>query len=138
VNDQQARITPEEREALISDYLSDDDDLHQCAWEDLNDLVASNPEVAWVIILRLIERTDHDLKLANIGAAQLEDIISRWGAQFRTRVIREMKSNKRFCRALRAAYFFSVPTDLLREISKEFVAQGDPIDHWERIVKGRP
>jgi hypothetical protein len=60
------------------------------------DAVHDSPEVAWVAILRILERELNDEQRSLLAAGPLEDLIAMHGSQFIERVEHEARQNPRF------------------------------------------
>jgi len=71
-----------------------------CATKVLVDKIASTPQVAWGLILELVESAPDDDALGWVGSGPLEDLLSEWGPDFIERVEVLTQSNDRFKRCL--------------------------------------
>jgi hypothetical protein len=65
-------------------------------WEQLFDLVWTQPEEAWTLILALVERAPSDEALSFVAAGPIEDFLGHHGAEWASRVAAEAESNDRF------------------------------------------
>jgi hypothetical protein len=94
-----------------------DDDEHFWACELVDDLVRSDPEAAWPLILELVRRSQSDDLLANVAAGPLEDLLVRHGEAFIERVERQAQADRRFRKCLRGVWGWSaIPKDVQARI----------------------
>jgi hypothetical protein len=77
------------------------------AWEQVNDLVGSDPEAAWVVTLALIEAAPDDRVLANVAAGPLEDLLTRSTETFIDRAELQARRDAKFRRCLTGVWGLS-------------------------------
>jgi hypothetical protein len=88
------------------------------AFMEMNELIKENPELAWLLIKKILE-TDNSIKIIqNLSAGPLEDLLVYHGDQFIDRIEAEAKNNPDFAKLLGGVW--------KNEISDE---------NWERINK---
>src|SRR5262245_19482900 len=63
------------------------------AWQKLDELCGSQPEVAWGIVLEILRRTPSEQVLDNLAAGPLEDILALHGELFIGRVEAQAKQS---------------------------------------------
>jgi len=89
------------------------------AWERVQDLLRNDPEVAWVVIVRLVAQADDDA-LGSVGAGPLEDLLSDHGEHFIDRVEAAARSDPRFRMILAAVWQAGMSPTI-----------------WERVIAAR-
>ncbi|HEX2878900.1 MAG TPA: hypothetical protein VHO25_05125 [Polyangiaceae bacterium] len=99
------RAIPLDRERLIVEYLGyGEAPLGEEPWGWASDrmysLLEGVPELAWDLIIEMIERAPSDDSLSFIAASPLEDLLSKDGPLFITRVEDRARENTKFRRAL--------------------------------------
>jgi hypothetical protein len=93
------------------------------SWDIMYTLIRDAPEVAWPILLEIIDRAD-DQQLGSFSAGHLEDFIAGHGRQFIDRIEVRAATDPKFRRSLLNVWQNSTPHDI-----------------WSRIVvlmDGRP
>jgi hypothetical protein len=70
------------------------------AWQEITNLVVSEPESGWNAVLSLIELAVNDWQLASIAAGPLEDLLVHHPELFIDRVDEAARRNPRFRRCL--------------------------------------
>lgn len=93
------------------------------AWEEIQDLVATDTEVAWAVLLQIIAEAP-EIHLYIVGAGPLEFLISHTHERFAGRVINELKSNLRFLKAFRSVCLYDVPEPTWRAFNDAVVEAG--------------
>ena len=73
----------------------------------LFDKISNGPEVAWELILELIEDRPEDEALGWVAAGPLEDLLCEWGPVFIDRVEALAGSNDRFKKCLAGVWGWS-------------------------------
>ena len=107
---------------------------HHEAWEDVDDLIQTDPDACWEILRTSIARC-HELDLGMIGAGCLETFMWYRGVEFLGRVLDEISSNARFREAFGSVYLGSeFPEAEGRQINSTLIAHGaspeSVIDWW--------
>jgi hypothetical protein len=74
----------------------EDDDPHFEAHIALDDLLRTDPERCWLVILRIFEEDQSDWLLSNLAAGPLEDLLVRHGERFIERVETLARQEPRF------------------------------------------
>lgn len=90
-------------EEIASAYLAyyrTKQDVYYWAWEYLMNLVDSDAERAWIIILQLISLTTDEAEMAYIAAGSLEDILTYRIDQFIDRAEDQARKDPQFRIAL--------------------------------------
>ena len=82
------------------------------AYMKLGDLVTEDPETAWSVILRVVERAGTDDQLGSLGAGPLEDLIRLHGVVFIDRIEERARHDERFRDTLRAVWRTETPEAL--------------------------
>lgn len=82
----------------IGSYGSDPELKLQTFWvyEAFNDAVQNDPELAWALILAVLDLTNNDYVLDNLSAGPLEDLLSIHGVVFIDRVEVRAKTDPDF------------------------------------------
>jgi argininosuccinate lyase len=96
------------------------------AFEEVDDLVRHEPEMAWKMILLLLQQAPSKKALSYVAAGPLEDLIKRHGFNFRERIIGEASRNKRLLYALMHVIIDDEEIDALPE--KYGFSENDEID----------
>lgn len=107
---------------------------HGDAWEEVDELIHSDPDTCWEVLLASISEC-HDLDLGMIGAGCLETFMWYRGVEFLDRVLAEIGSSVRFREAFGGVYLGSdFPEAEGRRINLCLVANGvspdSVIDWW--------
>jgi hypothetical protein len=66
------------------------------AHEMMSKMCQLDPEAAWEVIQRIVERVDDEAILAFVGSGPLEDLLAQHGSEFVDRVISKIESDKKF------------------------------------------
>jgi hypothetical protein len=82
------------------------------AWEALDKLCSRSPEVAWTVILRILNSTDHEFVLENLAAGPLETLLARHGRKFIGLIEERAEADLRFRWLLAGIWKNSIPDDL--------------------------
>ena len=104
--------------ALVAAYLrhaASQGDADFRAWEEVRELVLTQPEVAWPLVLALIDQAPTPAILGYIAAGPLEELISAHGAQCVDRIEEETRRSPRFRQALAGVWGWSSIPRALRE-----------------------
>ncbi len=94
------------------------------AWEVVTELIDTDPERAWMILLESLRRCSSGHETA-IGAGPLEELIVKEPLRFAERVAEQLISSGRFRSAFEAVYF-----------STEYVSPADA-DHFNSVLRAR-
>jgi hypothetical protein len=82
------------------------------AWQKLNMLGRESPDIAWKLILRILNSTDHELALENLAAGPLEDLLARHGHKFIDLIEARAEADLRFRWLLAGVWKNSIPDDI--------------------------
>jgi hypothetical protein len=97
--------SPEELEQSLADMrAATDDDPYFWAWEVVTDLVETDPERAWRILLQALALCSEEHEYI-IGAGPLEDLLVREPRRFAKRVAERLHSDGRFQAAFAVIIF---------------------------------
>lgn len=97
------RAIPLDRERIIREYIEygeTEDPEWGWASDRMYSVLENVPELAWDLIVELIERAPSDNSLSFFAAGPLEELLSKYGAQFIERVEQRTESNAKFRRAV--------------------------------------
>jgi hypothetical protein len=72
------------------------DDENFWAFEMMLDLCRIDPEAAWEVIQRIVDRAEDPGVLACVGSGPLEDLLTKHGNEFIERVVAEIRANAKF------------------------------------------
>jgi hypothetical protein len=95
------------------------------AWEELHDIVATDAESAWEVLLQIIADAPEQ-HLYIVGAGPLEDVVRQGYESLSVRIVDELKTNPRFLKAFRSVYLFDVPEPIWRAFNDAMVEAGVP------------
>jgi hypothetical protein len=95
------------------------------AWEQVDDLIRSDPEQGWSLVLELIEAAPDDRVLANVAAGPLEDLLSRSLDQFIDRVELQARRDPAFRRCLTGVW--GLPESARARLTKYTSTIKDPL-----------
>jgi hypothetical protein len=109
-----------EREQLACGYLRN---LER--WHDLRKLVRTDPESAWDVLLRIINRSPYR-ELFLVGAGPLSELVGSGPDRFRDRVVAELRSNPAFLETFRFVRLREVPVATRRELRTAMLVAGVP------------
>jgi hypothetical protein len=129
---------PETREdfaALLAEHdRQRESNPYRDAWEPVDDLIRSDPESAWRVLLESLSRC-HESDLSMIGTGSLESFMWRRGVTFLDRVLEGIRTNSRLRDAFASVYLGSdFPEAAGRSINSVLIDSGLPeestIDWW--------
>jgi hypothetical protein len=109
-----------EREQLACGYLRN---LER--WQELEELVRTDPESAWDVLLRIINRSPYR-ELFLLGAGPLSELVASGPDRFHERVIAELRSNPAFLEAFRFVRLREAPVATRRELRTAMLVAGVP------------
>jgi hypothetical protein len=84
-------------------HLPEESEEHErnfWAFMRLSDLIRSDPEAAWSVIEKMLERDTSDVILSNVGAGPLENLLVAHGTRFIDRIEKRAKSDTTFKKVL--------------------------------------
>jgi hypothetical protein len=89
-------------EDIVAGYLANfaGDKSYFWAFDEVCDLLSSDPERVWRITLQLIARAPDELTLSYVSAGPLEDILARHGPAFIERIESLAQHDPKFLEAL--------------------------------------
>ena len=123
------------QEILVANYLSylqahrvadesfSDDEF--AAWEDVEECVVDDPELAWKVLLEVIKRCDPAQRYL-IGAGVLETFFFHHVVGFSERIEEQLHTNAAFFAAFRFTYMGGVPERIWRYFNGILAALGVP------------
>jgi hypothetical protein len=94
------------------------------AFEQFEDAVGRDPELAWSAILHVIEQSESDFVLENLAAGPLETLIGRHSPLFIDRIERRAAVDERFRWLLGGVWQGLIPADIWERIK---AAQGPDV-----------
>ena len=104
------------RRRALSEFREEDAEADRhgfWACEAVDVQVRKEPEMAWSMILRLIELSSDDRILANVAAGPLEDLLGLQAYTFIDRVEQQARQDAKFRRCLSAVWgWSSIPEDV--------------------------
>jgi len=108
-------------EELVTGYLRSiaeggGDTPHFWAWEEMHELISTEPERAWRLMIQMVRQSQDDLALAGVAAGPLEDLLAWCGPQFVERAENLAASEPRFQQALMMIYTSRLQPDIRRRI----------------------
>jgi len=120
-------------ESLIKSYIKYSKDSKKYenrfwAWEKVHDYVDEEPEIGFMIILKLIEEAGEDKILANIAAGTLEDFVKKHHMEYFDKIENELRRNPKFRRCMTGVWLYSgFPKDKIERIRKYVNTIKDPL-----------
>jgi hypothetical protein len=96
------------------------------AWEKVEELVHTDPEVGWSIVLRLVEESPDDLVLSNVAAGPLEDLLVKHGDAILDRVEEQARRDPKFRRCLTGVW--GLPSAIRDRLAKYIASVPNPLD----------
>jgi hypothetical protein len=96
---------PLDRERLMQEYIAygdapDGQENWGWASDRLFSILKGAPELAWTLIMEMIERAPSDMSLGFLAASPLEDLLADYGPAFIDRVEQRALENRKFRRAV--------------------------------------
>jgi hypothetical protein len=86
------------------------------AWQELDGLCRDQPEVAWAIVLAILQRAPPQQVLENLSAGPLEDILAHHGESFIDRVEAEAERSGEFRELLGGVWQNRMSNELWRRV----------------------
>ena len=110
-------------EELVASYLTSiaeggGDTPHFWAWEEVTELIGTNPERAWQLMVQMVSRSDNDLVLAGVAAGPLEDLLAWSGPLFIEQTETLAKSEPKFRQALTMIYTGRTNPEIKRRVEQ--------------------
>jgi hypothetical protein len=96
---------------------------HWDAWETLDELIDSDPETAWIVMLDILRACD-DLDFGSLGAGPLETLIWRHHGSFADRFEERIINDMRFRDAFTYVRMGGVPLSVQRRLNGALVRTG--------------
>jgi hypothetical protein len=96
--------------ALLEISQSKQPDDRFWAWQKLDSLCRDEPELAWSVILEILQRSGSEQVRENLAAGPLEDLLTKHGHHFIDRVETEAQRNPHF-RSLLAGVWQNAMSD---------------------------
>jgi hypothetical protein len=97
------RAIPIDRDRVVREYIEYGETDHpEWGWASarMYNILDGAPELAWELILDMIDRAPSDNSLGFVAASPLEDLLSKDGATFIARVEHRARQDEKFRRAL--------------------------------------
>jgi hypothetical protein len=110
------------------------DEEYFAAWERIEELVESEPAVAWPLLLEIIKRAPANA-LHIVGAGPFEDFLVAHATQYRTEISQELQNDPHFRRTFQMAYLYDVPEQVWRHFNSVLAEVGVPSEQlrdWSR------
>jgi hypothetical protein len=82
------------------------------AWEEMDRLCRSEPELCWQLILEILETPHHESVGTALAAGPLEDLIAKHGATFIERIESRAKTDPKFKDLLGGVWQNATPKEL--------------------------
>lgn len=86
--------------------------------EALDQLIKTDCDKAWLVILEICKHAKSDLDLANLAAGPLEDLLVKHGAKIIERVEQHSAINSKFKETLSGIWKNAIPDDIWCRIEK--------------------
>jgi hypothetical protein len=115
------RALPLDRERLIQEYIgygeaSPGEENWGWASDRMYSLLEALPELAWELLLEIIERAPSDSSLNFLAASPLEDLLSKDGPSFISRVEQRAVESAKFRRSLGMLRRLGMTDDVWRRV----------------------
>jgi hypothetical protein len=97
------RAIPIDRERIVREYIEYGETAHpEWGWasDRMFNILEGAPELAWELIVDMIDRAPSDNSLGFVAASPLEDLLSKDGQTFIQRVEQQARQHEKFRRAL--------------------------------------
>ena len=82
----------------------------------LRELIRDDPEAAWSVIAKMLERDTSDVILSNVGAGPLEDLLVAHGARFIDRIEKRAESDTTFKKVLGIVWKNAISEDVRQRV----------------------
>jgi hypothetical protein len=82
----------------------------------LRELIRDDPEAAWSVIGKMLERDTSDVVLSNVGAGPLEDLLVAHGARFIDRIEKRAESDTTFKKVLGTVWKNAISEDVWQRV----------------------
>lgn len=94
------------------------------AHELMSKMCRIDPEAAWDVIQRIVDRVDDEAMLAFVGSGPLEDLLAQHGKEFIDRVIAEIGRNEKFANVAASIWQNLIPADVWISLQKALRERG--------------
>ena len=94
------------------------DDQHFWAFEQLDDLCKQSPELAWEIILRILDANSSDPIVENLSAGPLEDLLVYHGEQVISLVEIRARNDSKFRNLLGGVWKNAISDEIWERVQK--------------------
>lgn len=88
------------------------------AWEKLNQATRVNPDLAWELMLQILETDQSDITFENLAAGHLEDLLVYHGKEFIDRVEKQANDDVNFNELLGGVWSNTIDSNVLHRIEK--------------------
>jgi hypothetical protein len=95
---------------------SEDRERNFWAFMRLSELIRDDPEAAWSVIGKMLERDTSDVILSNVGAGPLEDLLVAHGARFIDRIEKRAEGDTTFKKVLGTVWKNAMSEDVWRRV----------------------
>ena len=117
---------PLDREGLMREYIAygeaaPGEENWGWASDRMYSLLEALPELAWELIVEMIDRAPSDASLGFIAASPLEELLSKDGPAFIDRVEKRAAENRQFGRALAMLRRLGMTEDVWQRVQKSAV-----------------
>lgn len=82
----------------------------------LSELIRGDPEAAWSVIEKMLERDTSDVILSNVGAGPLENLLVAHGASFIDRIEKRAESDMTFKKVLGTVWKNAMSEDVWQRV----------------------
>lgn len=118
----------------LDDQSFNDDELF-AAWEDVEECIDSDPELAWKVLLDVVDRCDPANRYI-VGAGALETFFFQHVVPFSERIEEQLRTNAAFLDAFRFTYMGGVPERIWRHFNGILASLGVPeheLSEWSWV-----
>jgi len=98
------------------EYHSHKNDSDFWAFEQLEELVQSEPEKAWECIIKIKDMSSSDSVLGNLSAGPLEELLFNHGSKFIDRVETLTRQNPKFTKLIKGVWASEMQKDIKEKI----------------------
>ena len=88
------------------------------AYDALDDLLRTDPERCWLVLLRIFEEDQSDWLLSNLAAGPLEDLLAKHGERFIERVETLARQEPRFRFTIRMVWRNAISAPVWARLQK--------------------